>query len=48
MFAQQILDWHVVVNSTDNLDDWALSYCPLTGAAIAWAAFFEDPEVYFN
>jgi hypothetical protein len=36
MFAHQILNWHEVVNSTNNLDDWVLSYCPLTGTAIAW------------
>ena len=35
-YPHPILDWHEIVN--DQLDDmsYALTYCPLTGTAIAW------------
>jgi len=35
-YAHRILDWHEIVN--DNISDinYAMTYCPLTGTAIAW------------
>ncbi len=35
-FPHQILNWHEVVNHTVGTDDYVLSYCPLTGSALAW------------
>jgi len=36
VYPHKVLDWHEVVN--DNLagEDYVLSYCPLTGSAMAW------------
>ena len=31
-----ILDWHEVVNDSAGTSDFTLSYCPLTGSAVAW------------
>jgi hypothetical protein len=35
-YPHDILDWHEVVNDTAANDPFSLSYCPLTGSAVAW------------
>ena len=38
-YSHNILDWHEVVNDSINFNGFVLSYCPLTGSAMAW-----DPD----
>ncbi len=35
-YSHNILNWHEVVNDAINFNDFTLSYCPLTGSAVAW------------
>ena len=35
-YPHKILDWHEVVNDSFESEDFVLSYCPLTGSAMAW------------
>ena len=35
-YAHNILDWHEIVNDIYDEDNIVLSYCPLTGSAMAW------------
>lgn len=35
-YPHKILDWHEVVNDSLDGDNFVLSYCPLTGSAMAW------------
>ena len=35
-YPHRILDWHEVVNDAVDNDAFVLSYCPLTGSALAW------------
>jgi len=35
-YPHRILDWHEVVNDAVDTDVFVLSYCPLTGSALAW------------
>ncbi len=35
-FPHDIMNWHEVVNDTLNFNPYVLSYCPLTGSALAW------------
>lgn len=35
-FPHPILNYHEVVNNKVGFDDFVLSYCPLTGSALAW------------
>lgn len=39
VYPHAIMDWHEVVNDTTvaSNDPFVLSYCPLTGSAVAWA-----------
>jgi hypothetical protein len=36
-YSHDILDWHEVVNDGSTADPITISYCPLTGSALAWA-----------
>jgi len=36
MYPHIILDWHEIVNDKIDENSFSLSYCPLTGSAIAW------------
>ena len=36
VYPQDIMDWHEIVNETDEPVPFALSYCPLTASAVAW------------
>ena len=35
-YPHPILDWHEIVNDDINGQKTAITYCPLTGSAIAW------------
>ncbi|MDJ0904846.1 MAG: DUF3179 domain-containing protein [Woeseiaceae bacterium] len=35
-YPHRVLDWHEVVNDSAGSDAFVLSYCPLTGSALAW------------
>ncbi|MDH3612467.1 MAG: DUF3179 domain-containing protein [Gammaproteobacteria bacterium] len=35
-YPHNIMNWHEVVNDSINFNDYVLSYCPLTGSAVAW------------
>jgi hypothetical protein len=35
-YPHKILDWHEVVNDSLDNENFVLSYCPLTGSAMAW------------
>jgi hypothetical protein len=35
-YPHKILDWHEVVNDSLDNERFVLSYCPLTGSAVAW------------
>jgi hypothetical protein len=35
-YPHKVLDWHEVVNDSIGSDKFVLSYCPLTGSAMAW------------
>ncbi len=35
-YPHRILDWHEIVNDEVDTDAFVLSYCPLTGSALAW------------
>lgn len=36
VYPHDIMDWHEVVNDGPNSDPYTMSYCPLTGSAVAW------------
>lgn len=36
LFPQRVLVWHEIVNVKDVDDEYAMTYCPLTGSAIAY------------
>lgn len=35
-YPHDIMDWHEVVNDGPRADPYTISYCPLTGSAVAW------------
>jgi hypothetical protein len=35
-YPHRVLDWHEIVNDAVDTDAFVLSYCPLTGSALAW------------
>ena len=37
-YPYNILNWHEVVNDSIGFNDFVVSYCPLTGSALAWDA----------
>ena len=36
VYPHSILDWHEIVNDNIRKHNYALTYCPLTGTAVAW------------
>ena len=36
IYPHDIMNWHEIVNDGDSSDPFSLSYCPLTGSAMAW------------
>lgn len=47
-YPHQILDWHEIVNDQVSDHPLALTYCPLTGTALAWDRMIEDTIVEFG
>ena len=51
-YPHNILDWHEIVNDRFDLPDsqqhTTLSYCPLTGSAMAWDAFADSSNKTFG
>ncbi|MBV6646892.1 MAG: DUF3179 domain-containing protein [Cyclobacteriaceae bacterium] len=47
-YAHAILDWHEIAN--DQIDDvlYAITYCPLTGSAVAWNRKINNRETTFG
>jgi hypothetical protein len=43
VYPHDIMDWHEVVNDGDTADPFSMSYCPLTGSAVAWQG---DPNAF--
>ena len=37
-YPHDIMNWHEIVDDGPNDDPFAMSYCPLTGSAVAWRA----------
>ena len=35
-YPHRVLDWHEVINDSVDTDAFVISYCPLTGSALAW------------
>ncbi len=35
-YPHQILDWHEIINDGTKNENFAITYCPLTGTAIGW------------
>jgi len=35
-YPHDVMDWHEVVNDSPSDDPFTMSYCPLTGSAVAW------------
>jgi hypothetical protein len=36
VYPHDIMNWHEIVNDSDSSDPFSISYCPLTGTAMAW------------
>ena len=48
IYPHDIMDWHEIVNDGPADDPYVLSYCPLTGSAIAWRSMPDDPDSSFG
>jgi len=48
VYPHPILDWHEIVNDEINGIPLALTYCPLTGTAIAWKRTINGKETTFG
>jgi len=47
-YPHDIMDWHEVVNDGPNDDQFTMSYCPLTGSAVAWIGDANEPRRSFG
>ena len=47
-YPHRILDWHEVVNDAVDTDAFVLSYCPLTGSALAWDVSDDATDTEFG
>lgn len=47
-YPHVILDWHEIVNDKIGDKAFALTYCPLTGSAIAWDRIVDGQETTFG
>lgn len=47
-YPHPILDWHEIVNDEVGTEKIALTYCPLTGTAIAWDRILGGEETTFG
>lgn len=48
IYPHDILDWHEIVNDGPDDNPYTLSYCPLTGSALAWRSTASDPDATFG
>ncbi len=48
IYPQDIMDWHEIVNDGPEDNPFVLSYCPLTGSAIAWLGSATDENATFG
>lgn len=47
-YPHRVLDWHEIVNDEINGEKITLSYCPLTGSALAWERVINNRETTFG
>ncbi len=48
VYPHPILDWHEIVNDNISSQSFALTYCPLTGTALAWDRNVNGSETTFG
>ena len=48
IYPHDIMDWHEIVNDGPANDPYVMSYCPLTGSAMAWLATPTDANSSFG
>ncbi len=48
IYPHDIMDWHEIVNDGPEDDPFTLSYCPLTGSAVAWLGTASDANTTFG
>lgn len=48
IYPHLILDWHEIVNDEIGSEKIALTYCPLTGSALAWERIIDGTETTFG
>jgi hypothetical protein len=48
VFPHDIMDWHELVNDGPSDDPVIMSYCPLTGSAMAWKGRASDADATFG
>jgi hypothetical protein len=48
IYPHDIMDWHEIVNDGPDDDPLVLSYCPLTGSALAWLGTATDANATFG
>ena len=47
-YPHPILDWHEIINDKIGANALALTYCPLTGSAVAWNRIINGTETTFG
>lgn len=47
-YPHDIMDWHEIVNDGSTADPFIMSYCPLTGSAMAWKGNAADSDPTFG
>jgi hypothetical protein len=48
IYLHDVLDWHEIVNDGPPDDPFSLSYCPLTGSAVAWKGTISHADKSFG
>jgi len=48
VYPHDIMDWHEIVNDGVSADPFSMSYCPLTGSAVAWKGDPNQPRRSFG
>jgi len=47
-YPHQILDWHEIINDRTENENFAITYCPLTGTAIGWNRDLQNNTTTFG
>ena len=47
-YPHKILDWHEIVNDSNDGSDFAVTYCPLTGTATTWNRLVDGEKTTFG